>query len=138
MQIRYIKNVHSIGGYIMDKEILGKRLRNLREKRNLYQKDVARRLNVSEYQMSRYESGKSKPDPELISKMAEFYEVTTDYLLGKSNHPNLTATEDNRIDEEVDELLDIIESIKDDEKKKRLKKEILAFAKGYKAANADQ
>lgn len=78
---------------ILSDNILGKRMRWLREKKDLKQNKVAEALGVSSYQLSRYESGKSKPDPELIAKIADFYNVKTDYLLGRTDNPN--ASENN-------------------------------------------
>lgn len=72
----------------MDENILGKRLRLLRDKDDLKQSKVSKSLNISDYQLSRYESGKSKPDPQLIAKFADYYNVKTDYLLGRSDNPN--------------------------------------------------
>ncbi len=73
--------------------ILGKRLRGLREDKDLKQNKVATDLSITPYQLSRYESGNSKPDPELIAEFATYYEVTTDYLLGHSDQPHLTEEE---------------------------------------------
>ena len=120
----------------MDDNILGKRMRHLRERKNLKQKEVAKILNVSDYQMSRMESGKTPPDPDLINKIAEFYEVTTDYLLGRSSDPRLTAKEDEGVNEEVRELLEIIESLPEDRRKEEINK-VVAFVKGLKAASTN-
>lgn len=67
----------------MCSNILGNRMRTLREKKDLKQKRVADSLGISPYQLSRYEGGHSKPDPDLIVKIADFYEVSADYLLGR-------------------------------------------------------
>ncbi|GKV54277.1 transcriptional regulator [Sporosarcina sp. NCCP-2222] len=71
----------------MTENVLGKRMKSLRERRNLKQNVVSEKLGVSPYQLSRYESGKTKPDPEMIASIAKYYDVTTDYLLGASNTP---------------------------------------------------
>ncbi|WP_238591011.1 helix-turn-helix domain-containing protein [Oceanobacillus picturae] len=77
----------------MTDNILGKRMKFIREKKDIKQKEVALALGVSPYQLSRYESGKSKPDPELITKIAKYYSVTTDYLHGLSDQPQLSEKE---------------------------------------------
>lgn len=67
-------------------ETLEGRLRKLREKRGLKQKEVAALLNLNPNTLSRYESGERTPDPQTLVKLANFYGVTTDYLLtGKTN-----------------------------------------------------
>ncbi len=68
--------------------VLGKRLKFLREKNNYSQKRVADSIGISNVQLSRYESGDRNPDPELISKFADYFDVTTDYLHGRTNEPN--------------------------------------------------
>lgn len=60
---------------------LGERLRKLREKRGLKQKEVAEFLQLNPNTYCRYEKGERTPPPEIIAKLAEFLGVTTDYLL---------------------------------------------------------
>ena len=43
--------------------------------------------------LSRYESGERKPDYEILVKIADFFDVSTDYLLGRSNPPTLSEQE---------------------------------------------
>ena len=65
---------------------LGSRLRELRENRGLYQKDVATEIGVSPGAISYYEKDIKKPGREVLDKLANFYGVTTDFLLnGKDN-----------------------------------------------------
>ncbi|WP_018764085.1 helix-turn-helix domain-containing protein [Bacillus sp. 105MF] len=61
---------------------LAKRMRHLREMKDYTQTRVAKALGISNVQLSRYESGERKPDPDFIKVVADFYEVSTDYLLG--------------------------------------------------------
>lgn len=68
--------------------VLGKRLRALREKANLSQKRAAKIFGITNFQLSRYESGQSNPDPDLIARFAEHYKVTTDYLHGLTDNPS--------------------------------------------------
>jgi transcriptional regulator with XRE-family HTH domain len=60
---------------------LEERLRLLREKRGLKQKEVAARLGLSPNTLSRYETGERVPDYKTLVQLAEFYQVTADYLL---------------------------------------------------------
>ncbi len=73
---------------------LGKRMRSLRDKKDLKQNKVAEMLDITPFQLSRYESGKTKPDPEMIASIANYYDVSTDYLLGRSDEPRMTADEE--------------------------------------------
>jgi transcriptional regulator with XRE-family HTH domain len=58
------------------------RLKELRKLRKLKQIDVAEVLNCSQGVYSRYESGEREPPFDIIKKMADFYGVTVDYLMG--------------------------------------------------------
>lgn len=70
----------------MEVKNLAKRLKELRDKSGWLQRDVADKLNVRSNTLSGYESGTRSPDPEMIVKLAELYQVSTDYLLGHKNH----------------------------------------------------
>jgi transcriptional regulator with XRE-family HTH domain len=62
-------------------ETFGQRLRGLREERGLLQEQVARDLDVTLSTVSRLERDKSLPHGELLMKIAEYFEIGTDYLL---------------------------------------------------------
>ena len=58
------------------------RIRDLREDRGLRQIDVAQKTGIDQRTLSNYETGKTNPDSYAIIKLAAFYGVTCDYLLG--------------------------------------------------------
>ena len=60
------------------------RIRSLREERNLYQKDIAALLRVGQKTYSDYELGKTRIPVESIILLAEFYNVSMDYICGVS------------------------------------------------------
>ena len=62
--------------------MLGHRLRALREKRNITQDRVARALDITRPAYTQYESGTRNPDPDMLKKLAELFDVSVDYLLG--------------------------------------------------------
>ncbi|MBR1653549.1 MAG: helix-turn-helix transcriptional regulator [Clostridia bacterium] len=64
------------------------RLEELRKKLGLSQNDLADKLNMTQQRISAYEKGKREPDIETIKQLSDFFEVSTDYLLGKSNIRN--------------------------------------------------
>lgn len=64
---------------------LGFRLKERREKFGKTQLDAARHLGISNVQLSRYESDVRKPDPDMLSRFAEYYRTTADYLLGRTD-----------------------------------------------------
>ena len=58
-------------------------LKFLRKQRNLLQKDVSKYLNISVSTYCNWENGKFEPDQESLSKLADFFGVSADYLLGR-------------------------------------------------------
>jgi len=61
------------------------RIKDLREDRDLYQKDLANLLNVSQAQYSRIETGENEITLDSLIRLARFYNVSTDYILGLTN-----------------------------------------------------
>ena len=61
------------------------RLKELREDRDLLQKDVAKELKIKQQQYSEYEIGKRLIPINYLSELADFYNVSIDYLLGKTD-----------------------------------------------------
>lgn len=62
-----------------------RRIRDMREDSDLFQKDLADYLNCSQVCYSNYEIGKRDIPTEVLSKLAEFYNTSTDYLLGRTD-----------------------------------------------------
>lgn len=60
-------------------------LRALRTEKNMTQADVANALEIDRSTYTKYESGKSKPDSIMLQKIANLFNVSTDYLLGRTN-----------------------------------------------------
>lgn len=69
------------------------RIKDLREDRDLRQLDVANAIGIDQRSLSNYETGKTNPDSETVVRLARFFGVTCDYLLGVSEHnfPNHRA-----------------------------------------------
>ena len=61
------------------------RIRDLREDKDLKQQDLAKLLNVSQTTYSRYESGTLDIPTTALIKLSEFYGVSVDYLLGRTD-----------------------------------------------------
>ncbi len=64
-----------------------KRLRDLREDHDLKQKDVATMLRIQQTVYSRYERGFQNIPLEHLVFLADYYDVSVDYLLGRTNNP---------------------------------------------------
>jgi len=72
-------------------------LKKLREQTNLTQQDLAQKLNLSSGAIGMYEQGRRSPDISILIKIADFFDVEVDYLLGRkdiSNKDAITFTND--------------------------------------------
>lgn len=65
--------------------MIGKRLKELREEKELNQEEFAKILNISRSSIGMYESGKREPSDELKKQMADFFNCSVDYLIGNSD-----------------------------------------------------
>lgn len=64
-------------------------LRNLREDRDIRQREIAAYLNVSQNTYSQYETGIISLTAEVLIKLADYYQVSVDYLLDRTNNPRM-------------------------------------------------
>lgn len=63
---------------------VGERIAGLRKHRGLSQYQLAKLLNIATSTLGMYETGKRKPNVEMLEQIAEFFNVSTDYLLGRA------------------------------------------------------
>ena len=66
----------------------GNRIKLLREEKGLKQDELSKILGVSPSAIGMYERDEREPNDDITLKLAEFFNVTTDYLLGKSDNRN--------------------------------------------------
>ena len=64
------------------------RLKTLRTNRNIMAKTIADNLGISYRNYQRYENGEIDTPSSKLIKLADFFNVSTDYLLGRSDNPN--------------------------------------------------
>lgn len=74
--------------------MLGKRLKRLRSEKKLTQMELAEKIGVTHVSISGYESGKRTPDTETLTKIADFFNVSTDFLLGRTDSETSQHQED--------------------------------------------
>ena len=72
---------------MLDLKIFGARVRSLRKGKNLILADIAKLLNVSTTQAGDMENGKTGTSLQRLVILAEFFQVSTDYLLGITDDP---------------------------------------------------
>lgn len=68
--------------------MIGHKLKELREERGMKQDELAKKLSVSPSAIGMYEINKREPNNELIKKIANFFNVSVDYLMGNSDYKN--------------------------------------------------
>lgn len=102
--------------------MFGNRLKQLRKNNNKTQEDISKILGISRGAYSHIENGRNEPDMETIVKLANIFEVSTDYLLGKSTNG----------------LVDIIAAHIDAEASEEDIKEILAYIEEKRKEHANE
>ena len=65
----------------------GNRLKNLRVEKKLTQKDFAKHFGFSERQLRRYENDEFEPSMKTLIAIADYFDVSLDYLVGRSDNP---------------------------------------------------
>ena len=68
-------------------DVVMNRIRDLRENKNLSQAEIAKVIKTSQQHYSKIESGKADIYGEKLKLLAEFYNVSVDYILGLSDEP---------------------------------------------------
>lgn len=101
------------------------RLQTLREQRNMTKSAMARELGFSRQVYGNYESGLRTPDAETLTRIANYFKVSVDYLLGNIDAPAIPKNE--KIPKDLRKILEDEEIIlngrmlSDDDKQKMLK-----------------
>ena len=81
------------------------RIKDLREDRDMRQSDLASATGIDQRTISNYETGKTAPDAYALIRLADFFDVSIDYLLGRtSNDLSNKAKRTKIIDKIIDEL----------------------------------
>lgn len=75
------------------------RIKDLREDRDLTQKKIADYLHCNQSLYSKYEREVRDMPADLIKKLAEFYDVSVDYIMGRTNHPKVNHVKEQQGEE---------------------------------------
>lgn len=78
--------------------MFGKRLRLLRKKIKLTQAQLGKNLNLSQRAISSYENGVRFPDEQILNLIADYFDVSTDFLLGRTKIENIYKNIKNDIE----------------------------------------
>lgn len=91
--------------------MLHQRIVEMRKKRHKTQEALAKQIGVTRSALSQYELGSRQPDYETIKRMADYFEVSTDYLLGKEVTSGSFLTDPQKI-----KLFELIDELDEDDK----------------------
>lgn len=83
---------------------LGEKLKILRLEKGLSLQELADKFNVGKTTIANYERGDRKPDYEMIIKFCKFFDVTSDYLLGLTDDPNLVVVKGEDLPKELRDI----------------------------------
>ena len=74
------------------------KLKELRKQNNLSQAEIAKILNTSQQNYNRYENGKIEPDLKTLYKLADFFNVSLDYLCDRQYNNKIGYIPDDKVD----------------------------------------
>ena len=75
--------------------MFAERLKSLRKEQNLTQQKIAEKLNISRGSYAQWEAQRTQPSSKSLETLADFFNVSTDYLLGNTDNKNSTKFEDD-------------------------------------------
>lgn len=81
--------------------MIGERLKQLRKEKGIEAQFIAQKINVSKSTYSYYENDKSDPNFETLKKLADIFDVSTDYLLGRTDMKEIAIIEGDEIPQEL-------------------------------------
>lgn len=106
------------------------KIKELRLNKKFTQEQVAKKIGITRPAYTAYESGKRQPDFDTLQRIAELYEVSTDYILGRFNAPSANINEtssyvrtiaahidDDVTEEQLNNIIDYIDFITKKNKK---------------------
>lgn len=82
----------------------GQRIREIRENRGIFQAELAKMVNISESVMNRIEKGDRAVRDDELKEIAKTLNVSADYLIGRSENPMLSRTNERDIARNVEEM----------------------------------
>jgi transcriptional regulator with XRE-family HTH domain len=97
--------------------MLGDRLKKLRKGKGVEAQFIAKKLNVSKSTYSGYENNKSMPNYDILKKLADIFDCTTDFLLGRTDSEELAVIENDELPQELKDIgveyLEVNEELKE-------------------------
>lgn len=80
------------------------RIVDLREKKNITQTELAKKMDLDKSSMSKIENGTRKVSSDEVAKLANIFNVSTDYLLGRTDTPQFTRKDERDVQKILEEM----------------------------------
>ncbi|MBR8660726.1 helix-turn-helix domain-containing protein [Brevibacillus sp. NL20B1] len=100
--------------------MLGDRLKEQRTLRKIRQEDVATKIGIARTTYAMYEQNKREPDNETLQKLADFFGVSVDYLLGRTDDPASINKSERPLTELENLFFYELDKLSEEDKKKAL------------------
>lgn len=88
------------------------RIKDIREDKDISQKELAKKLNIARTTLSGYERQISEPPFEILIKISKIFNVSVDYIICKTNNPSNDSFTEGLTEEEIQELIKYRELLK--------------------------
>lgn len=110
--------------------MIGERIKELRKSKKMSQSELGKFIGVSQTTVTAWENGRAEPSSSYVAKLATFFNVSTDYLLGRDSKEDDLKTADKNVQliaahiddgttpEEMNDILTYIDFIKSKREKK--------------------
>lgn len=95
-------------------------IKTLRKRDNLTQLDLAKRIRVKQYNVSDYEIGRIEPSISVLARIADTFDVSVDYLIGRRARDDEEIKKDEKViksDKYIEKINDDLKNLSDDQKK---------------------
>lgn len=121
----------------MEKDF-GDIIKELREEKNLTRDELANNLNISYSALAKYETNKRFPDKVTLTAIADYFSVSTDYLLGRSNVKYLEGEQGKQAMHYIDAIIRYLDKLNDSGQEEATKRvEELTEIKKYTAKSVN-
>ena len=85
--------------------MLGNTIKELRRNKHITQKDLAKLMNVSQQTVGAWETGRAIPGSDTLGELADLFNVSTDYLLGRNTQSKADKVHNMSVDEALGTIM---------------------------------
>lgn len=107
------------------------RLKALRKEAKLTQKQIAKSLNIKQPTYAQWENGRTKPKGETLERFADFFNVSTDYLLGKTDIKNSSDIDEDALEQSLKKSIGFNGKPATDEEIENMKNALIDYLKNH-------